>query len=237
MKNKYSRSYLGPLWVTISMSVTVLAMGPLYSSLFGNQVHGYALYLSTGLIFWAFISTSISESCDVFINSSSFIKQTDFPLFIYILRLLARNVILLMHNLVIPIFLLLIGGNVDFTLFLRLITLLPLLIFFISIFLFFVCIVTSIMCTRFRDLSPMVQSGLQLIMFLTPVFWGIGDGRHSSLYILFNPFYYLIDSARYIFDIPDSSLHPRAIALFSIVMVPLAMLTYKKLSSRMVYCI
>ena len=38
---RYRRSVLGPFWITISMGITLAAMGPLYGSLFGNKDNNF----------------------------------------------------------------------------------------------------------------------------------------------------------------------------------------------------
>ncbi|HET8641145.1 MAG TPA: ABC transporter permease, partial [Pseudonocardiaceae bacterium] len=37
IKQRYRRSVLGPLWITISMAVTAVALGLLYATLFGLE--------------------------------------------------------------------------------------------------------------------------------------------------------------------------------------------------------
>ena len=173
IKNKYTRSFIGPFWVTISMAVMVFAMGPLYGAIFNQGSKEYTLYLATGIVFWSFISTCITESCDVYASNRSFIGQSNFPIFVYIHRLLFRNLILLAHNILIPILIVLVIGNANFAL-----LMLPVVIFSVTLMLFPVCIIASLASTRFRDLTPMIQNIIQLSMFLTPVFWMLGDERH-----------------------------------------------------------
>lgn len=232
IKNKYTRSFIGPFWVTISMAVMVFAMGPLYGALFNQGSREYTLYLATGIVFWSFISTCISESCEVYASNRSFIVQSNFPILVYINRLLFRNLILLSHNMLIPLLLVLTLGKINYSL-----LLLPVVIGLTTLTLFPVCLITSLASTRFRDLTPMIQNIVQLLMFLTPVFWVLGDNRHSLIYIKFNPFYYMIDSFRFCFGISNSREHLFIIFAIGLSLIPLAILFYIKARKKVVYWI
>ena len=104
VKNKYTRSIIGPWWITIAIMVTVFAMGPLYAKILnvgdGSNMGVYLMHLSTGLVFWFFISGTIAESTTAFISHESIIKQTNSSFFVYIFRVVYRNLIALGHNLV-----------------------------------------------------------------------------------------------------------------------------------------
>jgi len=103
IKNKYSRTVLGPIWVTGTVAITIFAMGPLFGIIFQRPIDSYLLHLSTGMVFWIYISSCISESCGAFIENITIIKNTNKPLYIYIFRIISRNTIVLLHNLIIPI--------------------------------------------------------------------------------------------------------------------------------------
>lgn len=98
---RYRRSVLGPFWITISMGVTISAMGPLYGSLFSSGSENFIMHLTLGMIFWAFLSATINESCGIFNESASIIKQSDLPLYLYILRVFYRQFMIMLHNFII----------------------------------------------------------------------------------------------------------------------------------------
>src|SRR5690606_36301041 len=45
IKQRYRRSVLGPLWITLSMGVTAIGLGLLYSQLFGAEIGTFLPYL------------------------------------------------------------------------------------------------------------------------------------------------------------------------------------------------
>jgi ABC-type polysaccharide/polyol phosphate export permease len=191
IRNRYSRSVIGPLWITISLAITIFAMGPLYSVIFHFGGNGYLTHLASGLVFWSYIAGTLSESCTAFIGNESFIKQTKYPLFVYIARLVTRNLIVLGHNIGLVILIAIFENTLSYKAFF----IIPNLIL-ISIFLFFSSYLFALICARYRDLVPLVSNVLQLFMFLTPVFWVASGDTLRSKYLLLNPFNYLINLLR-----------------------------------------
>ncbi|HDG1706702.1 TPA: ABC transporter permease, partial [Kluyvera ascorbata] len=156
---RYRRSIIGPFWITISMGVTIAAMGPLYSSLFGNKNESFLLHLSLGMVFWGFISSCINESCNIFQDSSSIIKQSDLPISIYNLRVFHRQFIILLHNIVIiPIVMFFSPPHFN----LGMVLFIPAMVL-TSIFIINLCVILAIFSTRYRDMTPVIQSIMTLL--------------------------------------------------------------------------
>ncbi len=230
IKNKYSRSVFGPLWITISIAVTIFAMGPLYSVLFKVSGDNYYIHLATGLVFWSFIAGTLAESCVAFIANESFIKQTKLPLFIYIARVIMRNSIILLHNLLVVALIVLYQGSLSIKMF----YFIPNFILLVPI-LFFSSYVLATVCARFRDVAPLVSNVLQLFMFLTPIFWTVSAVTERSKYILFNPFNYLISSLRNpIMGINDLSIYPILLGML-LIFVILSYIFHVLYSKKVVY--
>ena len=98
IRHRYQRSLIGPWWITITMGITILALGFLYSQLFKVELQNYLPYLSIGFVVWYLISPMISEACSVFITAEHIIKQTTTPLSFHVYRLMLRNFWVLLHN-------------------------------------------------------------------------------------------------------------------------------------------
>lgn len=157
---RYRRSVLGPFWITISMGVTISAMGPLYGSLFSSGSENFIMHLTLGMIFWAFLSATINESCGIFNESASIIKQSDLPLYLYILRVFYRQFMIMLHNFII----------IPFVIFYQYIgkswysPFIPAIII-TSISLISTGMILAIFCTRYRDMGPVVQSVVTLCFY------------------------------------------------------------------------
>ncbi|MBB6380752.1 ABC-type polysaccharide/polyol phosphate export permease, partial [Pseudonocardia eucalypti] len=56
IKQRYRRSVIGPLWISISMGVIAAGLGILYSALFNMPYQTFLPYVATGLLIWNFVS-------------------------------------------------------------------------------------------------------------------------------------------------------------------------------------
>lgn len=164
---RYRRSVLGPIWITISMAVTIAAMGPLYGALFNFDPSEFIPHLALGLIFWALISSAINESAGAFAESAHYMKQTYIPAPFFVLRVIYRQIIILGHNLILyPIIFLILWKPINLN-----------VLWFIPGFalvvlnLIFIGTLLAIFCARYRDMSPVLNSIMSLLFFVTPIIW------------------------------------------------------------------
>jgi ABC-type polysaccharide/polyol phosphate export permease len=164
---RYRRSVLGPLWLTISTGALIAGMGPLYGTLFGQDLVTYVPYLAISLILWLLIASLINESCAVFTGSEGLIKQIRLPLTVHVLRMVWKNVIVFLHHaLIIVVVLVVFPQPLDWTLLLA-----PLAVLLIAANAVWIGLLLGMLCARFRDIPPIVQSVVQIMFFLTPVIW------------------------------------------------------------------
>lgn len=232
IQNRYSRSVIGPFWITLSMAVTIFAMGPLYAALFGQSSSSFTVHLATGIVFWAFVSGTLSEACTAFISNESIIKQTRLSKFVFIFRIASRNILVLMHNILIPVVLSWYFGLLSW----NIIYLIPVLAI-VSVLLIFFSVVIAFLCSRFRDLIPLINNLLQLAMFMTPVFWIASDATRNG-YLKYNIFFYIIEAFRApFFGNPPQLQALQYIAGFTILCFFLSAILLKKYSHRVVYWI
>src|SRR5262249_8162132 len=104
VKRQYRRTMLGPLWVTLSLGILSAAMGVVWSKLFGQDIAVYLPFVTTGIVSWSFVSGLINGGCTVYTGGENVIKQLRVPMSLLNFILVWRNVILLLHNLVIVVF-------------------------------------------------------------------------------------------------------------------------------------
>jgi ABC-type polysaccharide/polyol phosphate export permease len=166
VKMRYRRSTLGPFWLTISMAVMIGAMALVFGQIFGQPLADFLPFLCVGLIVWGFISAMLTEGCMSFISADYIIKELPLPLFSHILRVYFRNVLILLHNIIIlPIVLLAFGKG-------SLTSLFSLIGFvLVSVNLLWMALLTSVLCTRYRDMPPIISNVVQIGFFLTPIMW------------------------------------------------------------------
>lgn len=175
IKQRYRRSVIGPLWITISMAVTVTALGLLYSQLFNQPIPTQLPYLAVGFIVWGFIGDTINAGAEVFISNEGLIKQLPAPVSVHVLRLLWRQMLFFAHNLVVYVVLLFIFPKP-----LSLVDLIAIPAFLvIALNGGWVIILIGVISTRFRDIPPVTQSIVQLSFFMTPIVWNYDNYLHS----------------------------------------------------------
>ncbi|UOD49731.1 ABC transporter permease [Orrella daihaiensis] len=194
VKQRYRRSKLGPFWLTISMGVLIAALGLVFGGIFKTPMREFLPFLATGIILWTYIATVINEGCTAFISSDAVIKQLPLPMFLHVMRVIWRNLVILAHNVVIiPLI---------FLLFLRPLDLMALLaipgLVLSSLTLAWVALLAGVVCTRYRDLSQIVASVLQIAFYVTPIIWmpSLLSGRREFVFLDLNPFYHLIEIVR-----------------------------------------
>ena len=193
LKLRYRGSILGPFWQTITTAVMIGAMGFIYAELFHTPLEDYLPLLSAGLVFWQFTSGMITEGCSTFYSVQGIIQQVRLPFSLHAYRLVYRNLLILLHNFVIiPIVFAIFPKPVVW---LRVLELGPGLVL-ILLNGFWVSILFGMISARFRDVPPIVASIVQVVFFITPIFWPAAAlGEHRWL-AEFNPIYAAIDVMR-----------------------------------------
>jgi ABC-type polysaccharide/polyol phosphate export permease len=192
IKQRYRRSVLGPLWLTLSTGAMVSAMGPLYGKLLNQPIGDYFAHLAVGWVVWILIAGIINESCLAFVSAEGFIKQTKLPYTVYIVRLVWRNLIIFLHNLLI-VALVLVFYQPSWT---WQVLLMPVGVLAIAVNGIWVGLLLGLLCARFRDIPQIVLSVVQVVFFLTPVMWKPDMlGRHVWA-VAWNPLYYFVEIVR-----------------------------------------
>jgi ABC-type polysaccharide/polyol phosphate export permease len=193
VKQRYRRAVLGPFWITISMSVLVLTLGTIYAGIFKQDVHSFLPYLAGGFIVWNFCTATINESAIAFVQAEGLIKHGGMPLSLHIFRTIFRNFMINAHNLSVMVLLYIWQPSL---LSWNLLLLVPGLALMLANFAW-ISLVVGVLCTRFRDLPPVIGNLLQILFFVTPVMYRPDTlPAHLTLLVRLNPFYYLIEAVR-----------------------------------------
>jgi lipopolysaccharide transport system permease protein len=195
IKLRYRGSMLGPFWLTLSTGVMIGAMGVLYAGLFHTDIHSYLPYLAASLILWNYLSLMVSDGCTCFTVSEALIKGMRMPFTVHALRSVARNTIILAHNVVViaVVFLVMHVGVTWYALW----SFAGLGLWLVDGFA--VALLLGAFCARFRDVPQIVASVMQIAFFLTPVMWTasiLNKNRPASALVHYNPFFYILEVVR-----------------------------------------
>lgn len=193
VRQRYRRSTLGPLWLTISMAIQMFVMGVLISFLFQSDFSRTLPYVCAGIIFWTFFLGVLNDGAVSFASSAGFMLQVKRPLSLYLFQAIWRNVIMLGHNFVI------------FVVIAAIYRVFPsptgLVLWILGFGLDVVCLTSialfgALVSVRYRDFPMILQSSFQVLFWLTPLmFFPEQFGRRQYL-LNFNPFTHLLALVR-----------------------------------------
>ncbi|MBS0334452.1 MAG: ABC transporter permease [Proteobacteria bacterium] len=191
--SRYRGSILGPLWITLSMGLMVLGIGVLWGGLFRVPVREFIPFVAVGIVFFGFVTTTINEGCETFVQAAGMLSQTSLPMFTFVWRTVLRNLINLGHHVVIVGVVLVWAG-----LWAKANYLGALLGFvFLVVNVAWVSMLVAIISARFRDIPQAVASVTQAAAIMTPVFW-LPDRIPPRYHLILdlNPFYHLLEAVR-----------------------------------------
>jgi ABC-type polysaccharide/polyol phosphate export permease len=188
IRSKYRLSTFGSIWITMTTGAMVLAIGLFYGQFFGQDMHSYLPYFTASYITWSFIASVFGEASTTLVGSGNLIKSSQMPIVFHIMRMMQRNLIIVLHNAVV---LAAIWPFVRWTLHpsavLSLVGLVLLYLFLVG-----VSAVIAIVCVRYRDIPPLIQVLIQFLFFLTPIVW-YPENIHRGMAVLqLNPVSYML---------------------------------------------
>jgi len=193
IRQRYSGSLLGSFWITLSIALMAGGLTFVFAGPLGAAAHGYAAYVTLGLVLWYFIQATLNEASSVFVAAAETIRHAPMPLSVHVLRLVWRNLIVLAHNAAIVPLVLIFAGIAPAA---SAWTIVPALLLLVAA-LASGAMILGLLGARFRDVPQIVSNALQLLFFLTPIFWmpqTIGAAR--GWFVAANPAFAFIDIVR-----------------------------------------
>lgn len=194
LRQAYRRSALGPFWITAGMAVQISTMGLVFSLIFKANSDEYVPFLAVSVIVWGFLSLTITESSLSLINAEQVIKQLNISLYVHVFRTIWKNILAFGHNIVIlPIVFLVFFPPINMGILLAVPAFL-----IVIINLGWLALVLAMLCARYRDMPPIINSVLTIAFYLTPVMWMpklLPEGI-AHLLLGLNPMYHLLQIIR-----------------------------------------
>lgn len=189
---RYKRSLLGPFWISAALVATILALAFVFSGVFRTNFSTYIAYIGAGLLTWQLLQSLVIEACNSVTEHATFLQNVRMPLTTIAGRIAFRNSIVFAHHIVAVVGLLFLFG-LQFT---------PVIAWalpgagLILLLGYFLVMMLGPICARFRDVPLVISSIMQVLFFLTPIFWMPAESAHHPGFILSNPFYHLIELVR-----------------------------------------
>ncbi len=194
VKNRYRRTVLGPWWLTLQMGVFVAGISIIFGALLHTGTREFLPYVAVGYIVFILLVGLTNAAAGVFVNGSTTLKSVRQPLSNLVLRDVGVEFINFGHNMLLYL-VFLVAGLVPLTP--KILIALP-VAGLIAVNGLFVGLWLGIAVARFRDVQPLINSILGIIIFFTPVFYHLNNlsSRIQIVLLAWNPFTYLIEAFR-----------------------------------------
>lgn len=229
---RYRRSVMGPLWITLSLGLFVVGLGITYGALFRQPLTDYIPYLSVGMIVWTLISAFLTEGCTSFIGAEASIKQMPAPVCIHVLRVVWRALILFGHNFLVYVAVMVVfQTNPGWSVLLAVPALGLMALNGVGFGL-----TLGTLSARFRDIPPLMVNVIQMMFFVTPILWrpeALGERRFIAD---LNPLFHLIEILREpLLGGTGTALNWSVAVAFTIANLAFACFVYARLRWRIPY--
>lgn len=172
LKAKYKRSVLGWLWSLINPAATIGIYTLVFSVILrvqppvaGNgSLENFALYLFVALVFWSYFQTSIQGSMGALAGAGPLRTKVYFPVEIPILSSMAAGLTQTGVELGILVVIMLVVGNISWT-----VLLVPLLLALLIAFTLGLALIVGLANVYYRDVGYLVGIVLNFVFYLTPI--------------------------------------------------------------------
>jgi lipopolysaccharide transport system permease protein len=200
----YKQTILGPLWYLIQPLLTTITFTVIFGSIASLPTDGLPqfLFYMSGTVIWSYFASCLTKTSETFVQNANLFGKVYFPR-------LAVPISILISNLI--TFSIQFGMFILFMLFFILrgtpiqpnwlwVALSPVLILMMAGLGLGFGIIISSLTTKYRDLRFLVQFGVQLLMYATPVIYPVSSiPARFQWIILANPMTPIIEAFRYAF--------------------------------------
>jgi lipopolysaccharide transport system permease protein len=200
----YKQTILGPLWFFIQPILTTIIYIVVFNNIANIQtpVHPILFYLS-GIAAWNYFAECLNKTSTTFKDNAYIFGKVNFPRLILPLSVILSNLVKFgiqfsLFLMALAYFIFIRKANVSPSIYLLLV---PVLIFIMAgLGLGLGMIITSL-TTKYRDLSFLIQFGVQLMMYATPVIYPLSKVKGSRIeyLILANPMTTVMETLRVAF--------------------------------------
>lgn len=198
-KKRYAGSYMGALWAMLQPVVTIAMYYIVFDKIMGNSINRgtgeipFVLFLTAGLVPWFYFSEALNSGTNALLEYNYLVKKVVFKISVLpIIKIIAATFIHVFFVCVMLVVAAIYGYYP---------TVYTLQIFYYSICLFlFVLALSYTTCSIvvfFKDLSQIINIGLQIGIWVTPIMWNLNILEDKWIVILkLNPLVYIVNGYR-----------------------------------------
>lgn len=200
----YKQTIFGPLWFFLQPLLTTVTYLIIFSRIAKFSTNGLppVLFYLSGIILWAYFSECIVRTAFFLKENSAIFSKVYFPRLIIPLSIIISNLIkfsIQFGLFVIVYFYFLFASDSFHPTYYWL--LFPVLVVMIALLGLGSGIIIASLTIRYKDLSHLIVFGIQLMMFVSPVFFPLDsmEGKYKTI-ILANPMSGIIEFFRFMFS-------------------------------------
>lgn len=197
----YKQTILGPLWFVIQPVLTTIMFFFVFGNLAGISTDGVPgiLFYFAGLIMWNYFADCLNRNSKTFVDNQGVFGKVYFPRLVVPISVtisnLVRFVIQLALFIVIYIYYIIVGADVTINTY---ILLFPVLLIMIAGLSLGFGIIFSSLTTKYRDLTFLLQFGVQLWMYATPIIYPLSSMPIDKQWIFqLNPMTSIVETFKY----------------------------------------
>jgi len=207
----YKQTILGPLWYLIQPLLTTITFTVIFGNIAQLPTDGLPqfLFYMSGTVIWTYFAECLTKTSNTFVNNANLFGKVYFPRMAVPVSILISNLITFgiqfVFFLAFMLFFALGGAQIRPNLW---ILLSPVLLLMMAGLGLGFGIIISSLTTKYRDLRFLVQFGVQLLMYATPVIYPSSaiPERFQTL-IKLNPMTPIVETFRFAF-LGAGSVHP-----------------------------
>ncbi len=231
----YKQTILGPLWFFIQPLIQTLTFFFIFSKVakIGTGKLPPILFYLSGITIWTYFADCFNKTSTIFISNAAVFGKVYFPRLVTPISIVISSMVkfgiqLLLFILIYTYYLVFekVDIHLNFT-----ILLFPFYVLIMATLGLGLGIIFSSLTTKYKDLVFLLQFGIQLLMYATPVIYPLANlsPKYKS-YLLMNPITPIVEAIRYglfgdgIFDIWYLAYS----LLFSIIILIVGVLLFNK---------
>lgn len=200
----YKQTILGPLWYLLQPLLTTITFTIIFGSIASLPTDGLPqfLFYMSGTVLWSYFSSCLTKTSETFVQNTHLFGKVYFPRLAVPVSVLISNLVTFAIQLAMflgfVLFFVLRGSSVhpnwDW------VFLSPILILMMAGLALGFGIIISSLTTKYRDLRFLVQFGVQLLMYATPVIYPVSSiPARFRWVIIANPMTPIVEAFRYAF--------------------------------------
>lgn len=230
---KYKGSVLGILWSVLKPLLIMILLTIIFSTLFGNIIENYPVYLLSGKCIFDFFTAATNISMKSLKGNINILKRTAAPKFVFPIGGVISESINFIITLIILIGVMIVT-KAQFHLFTSIIAIIPVISLIMMII--GIGLILAVLCVYFSDIQHLWGVITLMLMYASAIFYPmdiIPEPYHK--YMILNPVFWVIDQFRHlvIWGTLPNILNMINLVLLSAIILVLGVIVFKNYEKRL----